>query len=200
MEYLIRKEYKDYFAELVSLVASAPLVAIPIFILINYVLLDWNDFIFYSILSVFFAAILPSIISIIWIYHKKVEMDMPNKSDRIYPLLMVILSYMVGTVVLYAFKAPSIITVLMFCYLFNTVVVLLINFYWKISIHVMGISGPAPALIYVFGYWGIIFSLIIPLIMWSRYHLKRHTFYQVLAGAGLGFSLTTLQIYLLLFN
>ncbi|MDI6644017.1 MAG: PAP2 family protein [Methanobacteriaceae archaeon] len=200
MNHLVKKDYKDFFAEWISLVANAPLVAIPIFVLINYVLLDGSDFIFFSIVSVFFAAILPSIISIIWIYHKKVEMDMPNKSDRIYPLLTVILSYIIGTIVLYVLKAPAIVTVLMFCYLFNTVIVLLINFFWKISIHVMGVSGPAPALIYVFGFWGIIFVLVIPMVMWSRFYLKRHTFNQVLVGALLGFSLTTIQIYLILFN
>ncbi|MGC9517326.1 MAG: hypothetical protein ACP5C3_06490 [Methanomicrobiales archaeon] len=200
MEYLINKNYKEEFAQLVSLVFNAPLVAIPIFVLINYTLVSGNNFIFYSIVSVIFAAILPMAISGFWIFRKKIEMDMPNKSDRIYPLIMVIISYIIGTLILYVIKAPPVTTVLMFCYLFNTIVVLFISLFWKISIHVMGISGPTPILIYVFGYWGVLFGLIIPVVMWSRLYLKRHTLYQVIAGAVLGFVLTTLQIYLLLYN
>jgi membrane-associated phospholipid phosphatase len=53
-------------------------------------------------------------------------------------------------------------------------------------------------LIYVFGYYGILFGLIIPLVMWSRVYLKKHSTYQVLAGAAYGLLVTGLQFYLLI--
>jgi len=86
----------------------------------------------------------------------------------------------------------------MICYLNNTIIVLLINLSWKISIHAMGVAGPLTALIYLFGWPGLVFTLSVPLVAWSRVYLKRHTPWQVTMGTLLGFSLTAVQIYILL--
>jgi membrane-associated phospholipid phosphatase len=145
-----------------------------------------------------FAVVIPSIIAYAWIKNKNLEIDMPHKEDRLYPLLWILLSYLLGVIILFIISAPPVITVLMFCYFSNTLVVLLISMFWKISIHAVGVAGPVAFLIYVFGYPGLIFLLLIPLIMWSRLYLKRHTLSQVTAGSVLGFLLTTVQIYLFL--
>jgi membrane-associated phospholipid phosphatase len=144
------------------------------------------------------VSILPIITSSLWIKKKNLEVDMPQRQDRIYPLLLVILSYIIGVAVLYILGAPSFTTVLMICYLNNTIIVLLLSLYWKISIHAMGIAGPATALIYLFGWTGLAFSLLVPLVLWSRLHLKRHTPAQLIVGTVLGYFLTAMQIYLLL--
>ncbi|HML05755.1 MAG TPA: phosphatase PAP2 family protein, partial [Methanobacterium sp.] len=62
----------------------------------------------------------------------------------------------------------------------------------------LGVAGPSIALIYVFGPLGLVFSLIIPLVMWSRLYLKKHTVSQVIMGAVLGLVFTSLQIYYLI--
>ncbi|MGZ7069253.1 MAG: PAP2 family protein, partial [Methanobacterium sp.] len=126
----------------------------------------------------------------------EIDMDIPKRTDRNYPLLLVILSYAIGVIVLYLLNAPSITTILMFCYFSNTLIVFFINLYWKISIHSLGVAGPAAALIYVFGVSGILYMLIIPLVMWSRVYLKEHTISQVVMGALLGFLATSFQINL----
>ena len=189
---------KGKLANIISTLGNAPFIAIFIFLVLNYYFLKGIDFITVTTICIIFAALIPSIIAYIWVKNKNIEMDMPNKEDRLYPLLWVLLSYLIGVIVLYTISAPLIITVLMFCYFSNTLVVMLISIFWKISIHSVGIAGPVAFLIYVFGYPGLIFLLLIPIIMWSRLHLKRHTFNQVIAGAGLGLILTTLQIYLFL--
>jgi len=61
----------------------------------------------------------------------------------------------------------------------------------------MGVAGPTAALIYLFGYKGVIFGLIIPLVIWSRVKLNKHTIAQVLAGSVLGLTLTAVQLYFL---
>lgn len=63
-----------------------------------------------------------------------------------------------------------------------TLVVFIISFYRKISLHMSYATLFALALIYVLGpsSWPIL--LIIPLIGWSRYILMRHTLKQLLAG------------------
>jgi membrane-associated phospholipid phosphatase len=189
---------KQYIAKIISTFTNAPLVAILVFLLINYYLLKGYEFVVVTFISIIFAALIPSIIAFLWIKNEKIEIDMPRKEDRFYPLLWIILSYLIGVVLLYILSAPPITTVLMFCYFSNTLIVLLISLFWKISIHSIGVAGPAAALIYVFGYTGLIFIILIPLVIWSRLYLKRHTFYQVIVGASLGFTLTALQIYLLI--
>jgi membrane-associated phospholipid phosphatase len=185
-------------AEFISTISNAPLVAIVVFIIINYTLVTDGSWWVYGLISAFFAGVMPIIIGSIWTKKKNIDRDMPVKEDRFYPLLFVILSYLVGVGVLYLIDAPDLTTALMVCYLTNTTTVLLINLHWKISIHAMGIAGPLTALIYLFGLPGLILTLIVPLVGWSRVYLKRHTPWQVIIGTILGFVLTATQIYLLM--
>jgi len=189
---------RDGLAKWISSVSNAPIVAILVFVTINYFLIPDGPWVIYAIISAFFAGIMPIIIGSIWVKNKNIEKDMPIKEDRFYPLLLVILSYFLGVLVLYLIGAPALTTVLMVCYLNNTIIVLLINLHWKISIHAMGISGPLTALIYLFGWPGLVLTLVVPLVAWSRVHLKRHTPWQVITGTFLGFFLTAAQIYLLM--
>ena len=188
-------KFKENLANIISTLGNAPLIAIFVFLVLNYYFLEGTEFIMVTLVTMMFAVIIASIIAYIWVKNRNLEIDMPNREDRLYPLLWIILSYIMGVIVLFSISAPSVITVLMFCYFSNTMVVLLISLFWKISIHSVGIAGPVAFLIYVFGYPGLIFLILIPVIMWSRLHLKRHTLGQVIAGAGLGFALTTAQIY-----
>lgn len=185
-------------ANIISTITHTPLITLFIFIGLDFYFLKGTDVITVTLLSVFFAVLVPSTAAYIWIKDKKLEMDMPNREDRLYPLLCTIISYLLGVITLFTINAPSIITVLMFCYFTNTLLVLIISSFWKISIHTVGVAGPAVFLIYVFGYPGLIFLPLIPIVMWSRLFLKRHTFNQVIAGAILGFVSTTVQIYFLI--
>ncbi len=191
-----KAKYKT--ANIVSTLSNAPLIALFMFLGLSYYFLKGVDFITITLVTMCFAVVIPSIIAYAWIKNKNLELDMPNKEDRLYPLFWILLSYLLGVIVLFIISAPLVITVLMFCYFSNTMVVLLISMFWKISIHSVGIAGPVAFLIYVFGYPGLISLLLIPLVMWSRLFLKRHTRNQVVAGASLGFALTTVQIYFLI--
>ena len=202
MANLITDNFKKSFAEFISYVAYAPIISIPAFAIINYYLLNFHDFAVITTVCAFFAGILPVLLVFLWIKGKKdngkrIDIDIPERTDRNYPLLMVIISYLIGVIVLYEMHAPLITTILMFCYFSNTLIVFFINLYWKISIHAMGVAGPTTVLIYVFGPAGAIFALIIPVVMWSRVYLKRHTVFQVIMGTLLGFVATTVQIYAL---
>ena len=175
-----------------------PLVAIPIFLIISYYLLPVNDFLIVGSVCVFFGGLLPFIICYLYAKKKNLEIDIPSRKDRIYPLLMVIPSYIIGLILLYVLGTPAVITVLMFCYFSIAILVILISLYWKISLHSMGVAGPAVFQIYIFGVPGLLFILIIPVVMWSRVYLHKHTVSQVIMGALLGFLLTALQIYIIL--
>jgi len=186
-------QHKERLAHFISNITTPFIIAILLFVVINYYIKEPNFYLI-SFLCILFAGFIPILTSLLWIERKKIEIDMPKKEDRIYPLLMVIISYFIGVVVLYSAHASPITIGIMFCYFSNTIIVLLISKYWKISIHSMGVAGPSAALIYVFGGVGFYFALLIPLVMWSRIYLKKHNFFQVTMGALIGFIITGLQL------
>ncbi len=196
--FTISDSFKKRFAVLISAITYAPIISIPVFALINFFFLNLYEFIIVTSICAIFAGILPIILVMLFLKARKngkeVDIDIPVRAERNHPLILVILSYIIGTVILFAIDAPLITTTLMFCYFSNTLILFFINLYWKISIHAMGVSGPSIALIYVFGSPGIIFSLIIPLVMWSRIYLNKHTVSQVIIGTILGLVLTALQM------
>jgi membrane-associated phospholipid phosphatase len=186
---------EEQFAKFISTITQPPLVSIPTFAIINYFLLGFNNSLFITLICFIFGAFLPVLTSLTLIKKMKTDLDITDRSKRPLPLIFAVFSYIIGFFVLYAFNAPALTSALMFVYFSNTVLILVINFSWKISIHAMGVAGPTAALIYLFGIPGVIFSLIIPLVMWSRVKLNKHTPYQVLAGAFLGLIFTGVQLY-----
>jgi membrane-associated phospholipid phosphatase len=201
--HFIKDDFKKQFAVFISYIAYAPIISLPAFAVINYFFLNFHDFVVITTICAIFACIMPVLLVFRWIEGKrhhgqKIDIDIPERKDRNYPLIIAILSYFIGTAVLYTLNAPTMTTILMFCYFSNTLIVFFINLYWKISIHAMGVAGPTVVLIYAFGPIGAVFATIIPVVMWSRVYLKRHTIGQVVTGALLGFILTILQIHYLI--
>jgi len=193
------KELKSQkrFAKFISSITHPPLVSIPTFAIINFYILGMNKSIDITLICLIFAALIPIITSLILIKKMKTDIDITDRTKRTFPLLFAVLSYIIGFFILYAVGAPSLTTVLMLIYFSNTLFILFITLSWKISIHAMGVAGPTVALIYLFGYKGVIFGLIIPLVIWSRVKLNKHTIAQVLAGSVLGLTLTAVQLYFL---
>jgi len=186
---------KKKFAKIISTITQPPLVSIPTFAVINFFLLGAGNSMVITIICIIFGAFLPVITSLILIKKMNIDLDITDRTKRTLPLLFAVCSYIIGFIVLYIINAPSPTTALMFIYFTNTLTILFINMSWKISIHAMGVAGPTAALIYVFGFPGIVFGLIIPLVMWSRVELGKHTVLQVIFGALLGLILTAVQLY-----
>jgi len=181
-------------AKFISMVAHPPVISIPTFIILNYFLAGPDQFIVPTLISIIFGALIPISTSLILIKKMNTDLDITDRTKRTMPLILAICSYLIGFLVLLWFGAPAIVSVLMLVYGTNTLIILIINFYWKISIHAMGIAGPTAAFIFAFGLVGVLLGLIIPLVMWSRLKLKKHTLSQVIAGSVLGLLLTWIQL------
>lgn len=185
------------FANFISSIGQPALVSIPTFLILNYYILMGNNFLYITTICIVFSAIIPIITTLFFIKTMKTDFDITDRTKRTIPLIFAVVSYLVGFFVLWDLNAPAITTVLMLIYSTNTFIIILINLSWKISIHAMGIAGPTAALIYTFGIPGAIFGVMIPLVMWSRVNLNKHSVNQVMAGALLGLFLTTIQMYYL---
>jgi membrane-associated phospholipid phosphatase len=122
------------------------------------------------------------------------DMDASVKEERTVPFFVAILIYAMGLLVLLLTKMDPVIISFWFCYISNTLIVIWINKYWKISAHALGASGPFGVLVYMAGTGSLLFLVVIVLIGWARIKLKMHTFAQVAAGTIAGFALTYFQI------
>jgi membrane-associated phospholipid phosphatase len=148
-----------------------------------------------KLLLVITATFFSSIVPILFIYTQKNWINTDERAERLLPLIVGIVSYFAGFLVLMAVSAPIIIQALMFCYATNTLIVLLITVWWKVSVHTTAASGPLVALTYSFGSLVFPFYLIIPLVGLSRLILKKHTILQVIVGMLIGIIGTAVQVH-----
>lgn len=119
--------------------------------------------------------------------------DITERAQRLNPFTFSIISYVSGFFILLGLQAPVHVQGLMFCYASNTLLVMLVTRWWKISVHTTGIAGPLVALTFAFGTVVYPFYLLVIVIGTARVYLKRHTVMQVLAGGTAGLLLTYIQ-------
>jgi len=125
------------------------------------------------------------------------DQDALIKEQRTIPFIVATLIYLIGLLILVYFEVSIISISFWFCFISNTLLTILINKYWKISIHAMGASGGFAALFFAFGVNVLPFVILVLLVGWSRIVLKCHTPSQVLAGILLSFFSVYFQMYLI---
>ena len=201
-------EKKLKIADTISIFTNPPIITIPLFLIICIVLacngtpftsgfsFNWNQFIITELISLIFASVLPMAIILHWARKLDTDKDISNREDRFIPLIVGVVSYLIGFIIALILGVSNFLTVLILCYTVNTFIVMLITTKWKISIHTTGLSGPVAALIMLLGPIGAIFGLLYPLLIWSRFTLKKHTMAQAIAGGVFGFIMTVIEAYL----
>ena len=196
---------KQKVAKAISAVTNPPIICIPLFLIICTVLsfengtFNISKFAVLEIISLIFTSALPLAIILLWAKRIGTDRDISNRSDRYMPLIIGIVSYIIGFMICLVFNLDHFLTALLLCYATNTGVVLLFTIKWKISVHTTALSGPVAALILLLGPLGAIFGVIYPVLIWSRVLLKKHTLAQAISGGVQGFFLTVLEMYLFIY-
>jgi len=91
----------------------------------------------------------------------------------------------IGCALLIYLSAPLVLIAAYVSTLVSTVVFMLINFFWKISLHAAFTSGSVAVLTILFGTLGAFTAVLLPAVGWARIELKHHSFAQVTAGSVL---------------
>ena len=158
--------------------------------------MTWETRMFYFAIATFFSSVI-IFAYIHYLKHKKVinSTELIVREHRINPLTLGVLSYAMGFFFLTLFGAPSIVRGLMFCYVTNTIVVLLITRRWKISIHTTAIANPLVAIVVHFGWMMAPILMLVPIVGLARVKMKRHDELQVVAGGLVGVVMTAVQLY-----
>ena len=100
-------------------------------------------------------------------------------------------------VVMWLFAAPLLIIALSAAALIQVAIMFTINTRWKISAHASSMAVFVTLLVYLFGRASLPATVGIPLMIWSRVRLRRHTLMQTIAGSLLGISILSLCLMLL---
>ena len=154
-------------------------------------------------LTVLLVAILFSVVAqvvslLLYVKWENTDIFVSDRKKRGPLFFVAVVSYALGSVVLYYMHAPFIATALMLAYAINTVAASLINEFYKVSMHVWSISGPAIALLYQYGIVVCLAAVIAALFVGhTRILMKAHTGGQVLLALLVSIPLTGLIIYYL---
>lgn len=109
-----------------------------------------------------------------------------RRQDRIVAAPGVMASVITGTALLYRFDAPVEVTALVTAMLTVLLALLVITFFWKVSVHSAVASGALTILATVFGPWLLVLAPVVVLIGCSRIRLRCHTAGQVGVGFLIG--------------
>ncbi len=90
-----------------------------------------------------------------------------------------------GVVVLHFTQAPKLLMVTFVTGLASIVIFMLINLYWKISLHTGFITAATTIIAIVYGGFYSFFVILVPLVGWARLNMKLHSWQQVASGAVL---------------
>lgn len=135
-----------------------------------------------------FAGFLP--FSIFWFWLKKgkiSDIDFTKKEERTPIILVILFFWSLSLIFTWALSGPRLMLIILSSVIIVGIFVLIINLRWKISNHTLAatIAGFLINFLYGWSYWWVF--IFIPLVFWSRLVLKKHTFWQLVAGTILGY-------------
>jgi len=178
-------EISHKLADLVSKFISPPTVAIMATVTFSL----WSPIglgLLYPSLSILICfslfALFP-FLPVLYFYRKNiVDLDISQKEMRT-PFFVIATTFYSIAAVIFFVTNTAIMLLLALSYALVTIILLLVNSFWKVSVHSAGVTGPIFALIFVFGLMVLPLSLMIVLVSWSRIKLKKHTFTQTFVGS-----------------
>jgi len=124
------------------------------------------------------------------------DIDVSRRSERAGPFLFGIISATIGLLVLALTNGLRNLQTALIITAFSGVLMLLITFKWKISIHASSLGGAATILTALYGAVMLPLFGLVALVSWSRVELRRHTITQVVAEslASIAISLVILKL------
>jgi hypothetical protein len=122
------------------------------------------------------------------------DFEMSQRGERPRFIAVSLSSDALALLALSALNGPHLLRVMVLTYLCLGVTMFAISSFWKISLHMVGVSSFSTALVFVFGAPALSAFLALPLVAWARWQRRKHTVAQLVAGA-LGGALITALVF-----
>ncbi len=185
---LVPRNWSERIAHWLSLIGSPPVMGVlgvALIIVLRGIPSPWMWGGIYVV-----AAIGLPLLYLLWLVRKGdvTDIDVQLRKQRSRPFLAMMAGQALAWFLLNVGGAPAPLPRIAGAYLVQTTLILLITLRWKISVHTSTAAGVTVALWQTLGAVALPFALTLPLIVWSRVKLGRHTLRQTLAGTALGAS------------
>lgn len=114
------------------------------------------------------------------------DFHIPIRSQRVKPMILMLGMSVVSTGALYLMKPPLLLLGFALLALFILVFLFTITLKWKISGHATAVTAFCSICTLLFGGAAGASFLLVPVVLWARLKLRRHTVRQTIAGTALG--------------
>jgi hypothetical protein len=157
--------------------------------------------------TVLFTIVLP-VLAILLLYRFRMisAVEMPTAEDRRFPLLLTIIFYMGNYYFLAKASLPILYSMFLLSGIVSLIVALVVNRFWKLSLHMTGLGGLAGSLLLCAIFWPVDIRLLLAAVFVvtgitasSRLVLGAHSGSQLALGYFVGIvpQLMVLSVYLL---
>jgi len=178
------------FARIVSIVLSPVTISLPFITLVALYSHESNALLS-ALLTLFFLSVGPMIYILIGVKTGKFsDVDVSMRSQRTGPFLFSIASSLLGFFVLSTIHGSKNLESVLLITVISGIILMIITFWWKISMHASSLSGAITVLSILYGKVVLPAFLLIILVNWSRVVLRRHTIAQVTAGTLMSIALS----------
>ncbi len=114
------------------------------------------------------------------------DFHLQHRHERMRPFVVGILCSTAGMALMWVLGGPTLLVAMAQATVLLSVILFAITLYWQISVHMATMAAVITFVLLAFGASGLAFVLLVPLVGWARWRLKRHTVPQVVAGTMLG--------------
>ncbi len=185
-------------AELISAITRLPLLAAPLFLAVGAEAAGTR-----GLLWSLFCLFLTSGLSLVYLLYlarsgKVRDPRSISRAERVRPLRVVAALHVGAFLIVTLLGAPAELQAALLSYALATLAFALLTPFINLSLHTAGISGATVCLIFVFGAWGLLAVLLVPLVWWARTLLGRHTPQELALGVLVGGGATWVAFQLLL--
>lgn len=177
-------------ARWVSVFFDSSMLSVWVFPLIGWKAAGWRG-VGWAVLAFFILTGLPMLYILVGMRKGWVsDLELSRREDRPRFILVSVSSDILALVLLLWGGAPRLVWALALVYATLGITMFTISNFWKISLHMVSVSGFATLLVYAFGPGAAVMYLALPLVAWARLYRKKHTPAQLVAGALAGLAIT----------
>jgi len=185
-------------AAIISIVFQPTFIPIILYLIVSFHTVQMPQAIVFALIGIIFVTLAPiGLIFLMTRFRKISDPDLPDRRERFLPYISIVVLYIIGLIVFLYLQAPWQIIAITASYIAVTFAGAVISLFWKISMHLAGVSGPITALVFLVNpYFAFAYLLLLP-IGWARYALKKHTLLQIIIGSLLSIGITYMIIWFL---
>ncbi len=185
-------------ARIISYIMVPPVLTMALFVYLTLLYGKQTDTLAIDIInSALFGFVLPVVTFIVMRKKGKiVNDDATVKEERTIPYIIGVIFCLSAFAVSYVSGSHKIMGLMWIVFAVCSVLIIIINLYWKISAHMLGAAITFFCIYFTAGGKALVLLPFLILLGWARWKLGVHTILQIIAGTLLGGAVTLFALYL----